>query len=161
MKESPFKHKYGPFQISWEAVWSSHDPIGGGQIKPESLRSGGVPAFSSSQTCASGLSLKRSQIDPFGTGPLHPPSEKSPLNPIPIYRVRIKGTKQPVARNQGCMGEGSHPKWPWLKGDSTSQRNRPALQQESSQANGAQWPDLIRGLQGQGYLKVSSPGGVA
>lgn len=109
MKESPFKHKYGSFQISWEAVWSLHDPKGGGQIKPESLRSGGVLAFSSSQICASGLSLKRSQIDPFGPGPLHPPSEKSPQNPIPIYRVRIKGTKQPVARNQGCMGEGNHP----------------------------------------------------
>lgn len=104
MKESPFKHKYGSFQISWEAVWSLHDPKGGGHIKPESSRSGGVLAFSSPQSCAPGLSLKRSQIDPFGTGPLPPPLEKSPLNQIPIYREGINGDGAACGKEPGMYG---------------------------------------------------------
>lgn len=64
-------------------------------------------ALSTSQSCASGLSLKRSETDPFSTGPLRPPFEKSSLNQIPIYSVGMKGTRQPVAGNQRRMGEGT------------------------------------------------------
>lgn len=77
------------------------------RIKSESLGSGGVVALSASQSCASGLSLKRSETDPFRTGPLRPPFEKSSLNQIPIYSVRIKWTRQPVAGNRRGMGEGT------------------------------------------------------
>lgn len=55
------------------------------EVTSESLRSGEVVAISPSQSCANDLSRKRSEEDPFSTGPLHPPF-KACLNQVSIYR---------------------------------------------------------------------------